>query len=140
MSRLAWAKVYHHSLTVILAACVNQGTHLHKDSGSYRIPLGIQHAWAIILTIGMFCLPETPRYLIKMGKYDDAVIALSRLRKLSPENALLRKEIDEVRASHEEMMGLGKASYADCFKGNMGKRLLTGCILQGLQQLTGINL
>jgi len=36
-------------------------------------------------------------------------------------------------------MTLSKASYIDCLKGNIGKRLMTGCLLQGLQQLTGVN-
>lgn len=36
-------------------------------------------------------------------------------------------------------MSLAKATYLDCFKGTIGKRLLTGCALQGLQQLTGVN-
>jgi hypothetical protein len=36
-------------------------------------------------------------------------------------------------------MSLGKSTYADCFKGTLGKRLLTGCLLQSLQQLTGVN-
>ena len=32
-----------------------------------------------------------------------------------------------------------KATYLDCFKGNLGRRLATGCSLQALQQLTGVN-
>ena len=36
-------------------------------------------------------------------------------------------------------MSVSKATYLDCFKGTIGKRLLTGCLLQGLQQLTGVN-
>jgi len=36
-------------------------------------------------------------------------------------------------------LSIGKASYLDCFRGNIGKRQLTGCLLQALQQLTGIN-
>jgi hypothetical protein len=36
-------------------------------------------------------------------------------------------------------MSLGKSTYIDCFKGTVGKRLLTGCLLQSLQQLTGVN-
>lgn len=36
-------------------------------------------------------------------------------------------------------MSLGRATYIDCCKGNLGVRLATGCALQALQQLTGVN-
>jgi hypothetical protein len=36
-------------------------------------------------------------------------------------------------------MSIGKGTYLDCFKGTIGKRLGTGCGLQALQQLTGVN-
>jgi hypothetical protein len=42
-------------------------------------------------------------------------------------------------ANHEYELSLGEATYADCFKGSLGKRLFTGCALQALQQLTGVN-
>jgi hypothetical protein len=51
----------------------------------------------------------------------------------------LVEELSEIRANHEYEMSLSKATYVDCFRGNIGKRLLTGCMLQGLQQLTGVN-
>jgi SP family sugar:H+ symporter-like MFS transporter len=44
-----------------------------------------------------------------------------------------------VQANHLYEMSLGKSTYIDCFKGTVGKRLLTGCLLQSLQQLTGVN-
>lgn len=44
-----------------------------------------------------------------------------------------------MQANHLYEMSLGKATYLDCFKGTLGKRLITGCCLQALQQLTGVN-
>jgi SP family sugar:H+ symporter-like MFS transporter len=87
----------------------------------------------------MLILPETPRFLIKCHKYEEAKESLGRLRKLPLTHSSLNAELDEIQASYAYEASLGKARYIDCFKGNLGKRLLTGCILQGLQQLTGIN-
>lgn len=110
-----------------------------NNATSYRLPLGLQFIWSSILIAGMSFLPETPRYLIMTGRYEEAKFAMSKLRKCSPDDPALVEEIDEVQASHNEVVKLGKASLKDCFTGGMYVRLLTGCILQALQQLSGIN-
>lgn len=84
-------------------------------------------------------LPETPRYLIKMDKYDKAAHSLGKLRRLPIDHPAIIEELNEVQANHLYEMSLGKSSYIECFKGTLGKRLLTGCLLQSLQQLTGVN-
>lgn len=118
---------------------MNNATHLRDDTGSYRIPIAVQFAWAIVLVVGMLLLPETPRYMIKRNDYQGAVRSLARLRHLSENDPALLAELAEIQANHEYELDLGSAGYIECFKGNLGKRLLTGCFLQGLQQLTGIN-
>lgn len=132
---------YQLAITIglLIAAIVDNSTGKRNDTGSYRIPVAIQFAWAIILVTGMLILPETPRYHIKMGRGEKAAKALSRLRRLDVDHPALVEELSEVKANHDYEMSLGKASYLDCFKGNLGKRLMTGCLLQGLQQLTGVS-
>ncbi|KIX00066.1 uncharacterized protein Z518_10993 [Rhinocladiella mackenziei CBS 650.93] len=132
---------YQLAITIglFLAAIVNNGTGDRNDSGSYRIPVALQFAWAIILIGGMIMLPETPRFHIKKGRPEKAAIALARLRRLPADHPGLVEELAEVRANHEYEMSIGKASYADCFKGTILKRLITGCCLQALQQLSGVN-
>lgn len=82
-------------------------------------------------------MQETPRYLIKSGKPEKAAKSLSRLRRLDYDHPALVEELAEIQANHDYEMSIGKASYLDCFRGNIGKRLLTGCGLQALQQLSG---
>jgi sugar porter (SP) family MFS transporter len=132
---------YQLAITIglLLAAVVNNATQGRNDTGSYRIPIAVQFAWALVLVAGMLVLPETPRYLIKSGKPERAAQALAKLRRLPMDHEAIRDELSEVQANHEYELTLGKATYIDCFRGNVGKRLLTGCLLQGLQQLTGIN-
>lgn len=132
---------YQWAITIglLLAAVVDNATARRQDTGSYRIPIAVQFAWAIILIGGMLVLPETPRFLIKRGQDARAAQALGRLRRLPADHEAVRAEMAEVRANHDYEMSLGSAGYLDCFRGPMLKRQLTGMGLQALQQLTGIN-
>ncbi|CRG83246.1 putative glucose transporter rco-3 [Talaromyces islandicus] len=132
---------YQFSITVglLLASIVNNSTKDRNDTGSYRIPVAVQFAWALILIIGMLILPDTPRFMIKQDNYEGAARALGKLRRLPIDHVSVQEELAEIEANHKFETSLGKATYLDCFKGNLLKRLLTGCGLQALQQLTGIN-
>lgn len=132
---------YQFAITIglLLAAVVNNSTKDRNDTGSYRIPIAVQFAWAIILISGLLVLPETPRYLIKLGQPEKAAAALGKVRRLPIDHPAVIEELEEIEANNKYELSLGSSTYLDCMKGTMGKRLLTGCLLQSLQQLTGIN-
>ncbi|KAH7319378.1 general substrate transporter [Rhexocercosporidium sp. MPI-PUGE-AT-0058] len=133
---------YQLAITIglLIAAVVDNATKDRNDSGSYRIPIAVQFAWAIILGTGLLFLPETPRYLIKVGKDEQAAKSLSRLRRLHVDDPYLIDELAEIKTNYEHELSIGKSSYSQFLTWHtLGKRLLTGCLLQSLQQLTGIN-
>jgi len=132
---------YQWAITIglLIAAIVDNATKDRDDTGSYRIPIAVQFAWALIIFFGMLLLPETPRMYIKRGKPERAAKSLATLRRLDTDHPAIVEELGEIMANHEYEMSLGKATYLDCFRGNLGKRLATGCLLQALQQLTGVN-
>lgn len=79
MSEIAPRKVrgaivsgYQFCVTIglMLASCVTYATESRTDSSAYRIPIAIQLLWAIILAVGLFCLPESPRFFVKKGKLE----------------------------------------------------------------------
>jgi SP family sugar:H+ symporter-like MFS transporter len=133
---------YQLAITIglLIAAVVDNATKDRNDSGSYRIPIAVQFAWATILGTGLLFLPETPRYLIKVGKDEQAAKSLSRLRRLHVDDPYLIDELAEIKTNYEHELSIGKSSYSQFLTWHtLGKRLLTGCLLQSLQQLTGIN-
>ena len=132
---------YQLAITIglLIAAVVDNATQNRTDTGSYRIPIAVQFAWALVLFSGMLLLPETPRYCIKSRKPEKAVRSLSRLRRLDIDHPAIVEELAEIQANHEYELSLGKATYRDCLKGNLKMRIATGCLLQALQQLTGVN-
>jgi SP family sugar:H+ symporter-like MFS transporter len=126
---------------LLLAAVVNNATHARNDSGSYRIPVIIQALWAVILAVGIFFLPETPRYFVKKGEMEKAAHSLSRLRKLPADSQSIKDELAEIVANHEFELSLGESGWKDVFQnaGRQRRRLLTGCAIMAGSQLTGIN-
>ncbi|ODV58957.1 sugar porter family MFS transporter [Ascoidea rubescens DSM 1968] len=141
--RGAIVSVYQLAITIgiFLASCVEKGTHNRNDSGSYRIPIALQFAWALILGIGMIFLPETPRFYISKNKEMEGKESLSKLRKLPIDHPELLEEYDEIKANYDFENSFGSSSWPDVFKtGNSQlKRIFTGTSLQAFQQLTGIN-
>ncbi|KAM0335320.1 hypothetical protein ACHAQA_000365 [Verticillium albo-atrum] len=134
---------YQFSITLGLlwASSINMLTQHMDTPAAYRIPLGIQLVWAVVLAAGLLVLPETPRYLVKSGNQEAAGLSLSRLRRLDITHPALQDELREIVANHEYELTLGPDSYKQLFTGHphLGRRTLTGCGLQMLQQLTGIN-
>ncbi|KAF7586781.1 High-affinity glucose transporter rgt2 [Aspergillus hancockii] len=132
---------YQLAITIglLLAAIVNNSTKDRNDTGSYRIPVAVQFAWAIILVVGMLVLPETPRFLIKKDRHEAAAKALSRLRRIDVNDPAIVEELAEIQANHEYELSVGSAGYLEILRGSIGRRLATGCAVQALQQLAGVN-
>jgi sugar porter (SP) family MFS transporter len=126
---------------LLLAAIVNIITQSIDGPNAFRIPLSLQFIWAGVLLLGLTILPETPRYLIKRNLHAEAASSLSRLRRLDITHPALIEELAEIEANHEYELSLGPSTYRDAFLGSphLGRRLLTGCGLQMLQQLSGCN-
>lgn len=141
--RGAVVSCYQWAITIgiFLAAVFNQATHKMDSSASYRIPLGLQMIWSIILGVGMIFLPETPRFYVSKGEHEKARKSLSILRKLPSDHPDLVEELDDIKAAYEFEIEYGKSSWSQVFsnKNHQLKRLSTGVLCQAFQQLTGVN-
>lgn len=129
------------TIGLLLASCVNNGSHDREDTGSYRIPCAIQIGFALILFLGMLWLPETPRYLAKKDNIVGALESLSRLRRLPKEDPTVQRELNEILQNRNQELAEEKGKWTDCFskKNRNGSRLLTGCAIMAMGQLSGIN-
>ncbi|KAF4627370.1 hypothetical protein G7Y89_g10782 [Cudoniella acicularis] len=138
------------TIGILLASCVDYGTQNRMNTGSYRIPIAIQMLWAIILAIGLFLLPESPRYYVKKGNLAKAAHVLTRLRGEPEGSEYIQQELAEIVANHEYEISVIPGggyigSWLNCFRGGLWKpssnlrRTILGTSLQMMQQWTGIN-
>ncbi|KAL2070591.1 hypothetical protein VTL71DRAFT_13617 [Oculimacula yallundae] len=138
------------TIGILLASVVVYACESKDGAESYRIPIGIQFAWAAILAGGLFFLPDSPRYYVKKGRLEDASRALQRLRGQPADSEYIQNELAEIIANEEyERSVIPNAgfigSWASCFSGSLFKqssnlrRTILGTSLQMMQQWTGVN-
>lgn len=134
----------------MMAACVVYGTEKWPDSRAYRVPIGLQFIWGVVLATGLFFLPDSPRYFVKVGRLEDATDSLSRLRGQPRDSEYIQVELAEIVANEEYERQLIPdttwfGSWANCFKGSLWRgnsnlrRTILGTSMQMMQQWTGVN-
>ncbi|KAK0755952.1 hypothetical protein N5P37_011505 [Trichoderma harzianum] len=110
-----------------------------NDQWAYRIPYGLQWMWPLPLFIAIYFAPESPWWLVRRGKAEEAKRALLRLTSLNRETDF---DADETVAmmvhttALEEKITAG-ASYWDCFKGVDRRRTEIVCMTWAIQNLSG---
>jgi len=102
-------------------------------SGAWRWMLGVITIPALLLLIGVFFLPDSPRWLAARGNNDKARRVLERLRDTSEQ---AKKELDEIRESLKVKQS-GWALFTN--NKNFRRAVYLGILLQVMQQFTGMN-
>ncbi|KAL2286883.1 hypothetical protein FJTKL_06408 [Diaporthe vaccinii] len=112
-----------------------------QPTSAFRIPWGVQMVPAVILFIGLFFFPYSPRWLASKDRWDEALEVLSRTLGNGDRNhpkvlAQYQEIEDALRFEREEAISSFKALVA---KG-MFKRVFLGMSVQAWSQLCGMNI
>jgi SP family general alpha glucoside:H+ symporter-like MFS transporter len=104
------------------------------DEWSYRIPYALQWMWPVPLIIGIYFAPESPWWLVRKGKLDEAKKSLLRLTSLDRETDF---DADETVAMMVHTTALEEkttsgSTYFDCFKGHDLRRTEVGVCPLGI--------
>ncbi|KAL3474902.1 general substrate transporter [Aspergillus californicus] len=109
------------------------------DEWAYRIPYGLQWMWPLPLFIGIYLAPESPWWLVRRGKSQDAKKSLLRLTSNNQETNFNADETIAmmVHTTALEQKITSGASYLDCFKGVDLRRTEIVCMVWAIQNLSG---
>jgi sugar porter (SP) family MFS transporter len=130
----------------MLAFWVNYGSLLHiRGEAQYIVPLALQAMPAVLLVVCMALNKESPRWLAKADRWDQAGAVLARMRHLPVTHEYVQSELRDIaeQLEHERML-IGGSTLKDLLKemftipGNR-KRTLISIGLMICQQMTGTN-
>ncbi|KAI5362679.1 putative major facilitator, sugar transporter, major facilitator superfamily [Septoria linicola] len=109
------------------------------DQWAYRIPYALQWMWPVPLIIGVAFAPESPWWLVRKGRLEDAKKSLVRLTSTNRETDFNADETIAMMAHTTELEThtTSGASYLDCFKGADLRRTEIVCMCWAIQNLAG---
>lgn len=131
---------------IMLAFWINYGSLLHLTGDTmYIVPLTMQMLPAILLLGSQLMCNESPRWLARQDRWEDARRILSNVRQLPADHPYVAGEIQEIweQLEHERNL-IGDAKFKDLMRemwtipGNR-KRALISIGLMICQQMTGTN-
>ncbi|KAF3035331.1 hypothetical protein E8E12_005979 [Didymella heteroderae] len=115
-----------------------------ESQWAYRIPFGLQWAFPVPIFIVVALAPESPWWLVRQSRFEEAQHSLRRLRKQgdnesdSDFNAGLEETLKQVvLTNNREKEAESGAGYLDCFKGVDRRRTEITCMVWIIQTLCG---
>lgn len=123
-----------------ISAAILKGLSTRLDSWGYKIPFAIQWIWPVFLIPLVYMAPESPWYLVRMNRMEEAEESLRRLQSplathIDPKNTLATI----VYTNNLEVQLSVGTSYLDCFKGFELRRTEIACVVFAGQILCGIS-
>lgn len=118
----------------VTATGIVYNTWSRKDSGSYKIVMGIQIIYPLLILVTLPFLPETPRYLCMKGREDEALQVLTSLRKDSEQATL---ELEDIKVSLN--IHVDESSWVDLFKGSNLRRTIIALVIPTVETWQGLS-
>ncbi|KFY24633.1 hypothetical protein V491_02068 [Pseudogymnoascus sp. VKM F-3775] len=114
---------------------------LGTDKWSYKIPFAIQWIWPVPILVGVLFAPESPWWLVRRGRVEDARQALQKLTSFNADKSV-DVDVDQTLAmivvTNEKEKALESGvCYVDCFKGSNLRRTEIVCATWSIQNLCG---
>lgn len=147
-------------LGICIAYWITYGTQYIASEWSWRLPFLLQLVPGFVLGTGIVFFPFSPRWLVGVGRDQDALSSLCRLRRVSPDDhrvllewwdikTEVRVQQEALRERHPKLfrdigskwnkLRLEIVAWVDLLRRNCWKRTFAGVGIMFFQQFVGIN-
>lgn len=126
---------------IMVSYWIDFGFYFATGTIRWRFPIAFQCFFAIIVMLGLFILPDSPRWLLKKNYRNEARDVIARLNGVEEDDEVVVEQmaiLEHVLAAEAQAFSVkelwvhGKYQYF--------RRMLLGVISQAMQQYCGINL
>ncbi|KFY37421.1 hypothetical protein V494_04759 [Pseudogymnoascus sp. VKM F-4513 (FW-928)] len=125
---------------IMIMFYISYGTAGIKGTAAFRIPWGLQMIPAILLFVFLLFLPESPRWLARQDRWEEARDVLVLVHaKGDVDSPFVALELAEIKATVDFERQNADVTYLELLKPSMINRTHVGVFMQIWSQLTGMN-
>ncbi|KAG8628089.1 hypothetical protein KVT40_003962 [Elsinoe batatas] len=128
---------------IVIAYFFDYGMSFVGGPIAWRLPIAMQIVFAIAVVGMVFGVPESPRYLYKAGRNEEALEVLCEVYDGTPESPKIAKEQRDVLEALATERAHGEYRWSQLLKRDKvqtGQRVLLAYGMQFMNQMGGINL
>ncbi|KAJ5273092.1 hypothetical protein N7478_008217 [Penicillium angulare] len=125
---------------ILIMFYVSYGCSFMSGPAAFRVPWGIQMLPAFVLIVGLFWLPESPRWLARNDRWEECQQILQLIHSGKHESDdFVSLEMRQLREACDDERLHSDVSFGELIEPKMLWRVHIGMFVQIWSQLTGIN-
>jgi MFS transporter, SP family, sugar:H+ symporter len=125
-----------HQFGAFILSIITNFTNKYPDNSAWQIPVAVMLAFPCINILCNFVIPESPRWLLRQHRFDDAVDNLHWLYGCSPDYSAA-EDARLIQESFEEHERIATGSWLDLFRGTNARRTAIACGVATFSMLSG---
>lgn len=129
--------IFSINIGVVLGSGISLATWDISNSGAWRIPLGLQLIWPLLIAACVFYVRDSPTSYIIKGDDEQALVSLRRIRRGYSEEEL-EEEMTSLKLQDSIRQAEKEIGWIELFRGVNIRRTLLSAFMSNVATLSGV--